>query len=869
MVPLGLWHHNFFSPPINSRAESCFAVRILRCRRRLAMKSLGFLCLFVILASTLTLAQTNPVPFINQPLVPDATAPGGKGFTLTVNGTGFVSASAVNWNGSALATTFVSGSQLTASVPASDITKAGMAWVVVVNPSPGGGTSNVAFFPIALPIYPIAVSSANYPTGNTPHAIIAGDVNGDSKLDLVTADISDNTVSILLGNGDGTFQKRTPFAASGPVELGIGDFNGDGRIDLAVANQTGGTVSILLGIGDGTFQAAVQYPVGSNAASVTVGDFNGDGTLDLAVTNNIDDTVSILLGKGDGTFQPQVAYPTGARPFPSVTGDFNGDGRLDLAIGNQNGNSVSILLGNGDGTFQKQTTYAAGNQVYSITAADLNGDGKLDLIVANDADNTLSVLLNNGDGTFQKQVTYATGSGPHSVITGDFNGDGKLDLATANEFGNSASILLGNGDGTFQNHVDYTAGSSAHMVVAGDFNGDGRLDLAVVNYNDNTVSVLLQDGTINLSPSSLSFGVQLIGSKSDPRRVVLTNIGTTTLNISSITITGIDTGDFGENNNCGSSLPPKAHCTIRVHFKPSKLGARTAAVTITDDAPGSPQSVPLSGIGVTSGPNATLSTKSLTFATQLVGTTSPAKPVKLSNYGTKTLDISSIVASGDFRKKDDCGSSLPPGGSCRIDVTFSPTRGGHRTGTVTITDNAPDSPQKVSLKGVGTVVKLDPASLDFGTVTIGQKSSPQNTTLTNVGKTRLHITGITITGTDSGDFSQQNDCPDPGYLGGGKSCTITVTFQPTQLGSRTADVSVSDDGGGSPQQVSLSGTGKSQCGGRCNQGRCPTGCRCFFGSCRGAGLPTISGNLDTLWGKETASELLCTARPVVAFACQE
>jgi len=261
-----------------------------------------------------------------------------------------------------------------------------------------------------------------------------------------------------------------------------------------------------------------------------------------------------------------------------------------------------------------------------------------------------------------------------------------------------------------------------------------------------------------------------------------------------------------------------------------------------------------------------LSTKHLTFATQLVGTLSPAQPVKLSNYGTEALDITSIVATGDFRKKDDCGSSLPPGGNCTIDVTFAPTRGGHRAGTLTITDNAPDSPQKVSLTGVGTVVKLNPASLDFGTVTVGQKSSPQNTTLTNVGKTRLHITGITITGTDAGDFSQQNDCPDPGYLGGGKSCTIAVTFQPTQAGSRSADVSVTDNGGGSPQQVSLSGIGQAQCGGRCNHGRCQSGCRCFFGFCRAAGVSTISGTLDTLWGKEMA---LCTARPAVAFACQE
>jgi hypothetical protein len=218
-----------------------------------------------------------------------------------------------------------------------------------------------------------------------------------------------------------------------------------------------------------------------------------------------------------------------------------------------------------------------------------------------------------------------------------------------------------------------------------------------------------------------------------------------------------------------------------------------------------------------------LSTQSLTFATQLVGTTSPAQPVTLSNYGTMTLDITSIVASGDYSEQDSCGSSLPPGGNCTIGVTFTPTLGGHRSGTVTITDNAPNSPQKIHLAGVGTVVKLDPPSLNFGAVRLGQKSSPQNTTLTNTGSTALHITSVAITGRDAGDFSQQNNCPDPGYLGAGKSCTIMVTFQPRLFGPRSAEVSLSDNGGGSPQLVGLSGEGQVLCLGRCP---CPFGCRC-------------------------------------------
>jgi hypothetical protein len=795
-------------------------------------------------------AQTNPVPLINQPLVPDAAALGGKGFTLTVNGTSFVSSSVVNWNGSALATTFVSGAQLTATVPASDISKANTASVTVFNPSPGGGMSNIVFFPIALPTF-IAMSRKDYNTGPSPPAVSTGDLNGDGKLDLVVTNGGDDTISVFLGNGDGRFfAPSTYVVGSGPRNIAIADFNGDGKLDLAVTYPS---VSVLLGNGDGTFQNQVQYDAGAGAWGIAAADVNGDGNMDLVVTNTFTTTVSVLLGKGDGTFQPHKDFQAGPGPRYVAIGDFNGDGKLDLAVANfDSANTITVLLGNRDGTFSAPTPYPAGSLPTFVTAADFNGDGKLDLAVSNQGDNTISVFLGNGDGTFQPQVSYPAGPDPTSIHAADFNGDGILDLATANyglTSGTTASIYLGNGDGTFQPHMDFTVGLGPDQLAVGDFNGDGRLDLAAADQSSSQVSILLQDGTIRLLPASLSFGVQVVGTRSSLLKEVLTNLGRKTLDISSIKITGTDAGDFRQHNNCGSSLPPKAHCTISVTFKPTKLRLRSAAVTVTDNAPGSPQHVPLSGIGVTSGPNATLSTKHLTFAIQLVGTRSPAQPVKLTNYGAETLDITSIVASGDFSKKDDCGSSVPPGGSCTIEVDFAPTRGGHRAGTLTITDNAPDSPQKVSLIGVGTVVKLDPTSLDFGAVQIGQKSSPQNTTLTNVGKTRLHITGITITGTNSGDFSiEQDTCPNPGYLGGGKFCTITVVFKPTQVGSRSADVSFSDDGGGSPQLVSLSGTGENHCTGRCGWACFANHCGCSNGRCVAASNAVVD---------ETASQQTC------------
>jgi hypothetical protein len=776
---------------------------------------------------------SNPVPLINEPLGPDATAPGGAGFTLTVNGTGFLSTSVVKWNGSARSTIFVSSSQLTASILSSDIAKAGTASVTVVNPGPGGGASNVAFFEVTLETSSIALAKSDLVTGSNPQGMATGDFNGDGKLDLAVANYDSHTVSVFLGNGDGTFRPKVDYATGNrPVGVVAGDFNGDGNLDLAVTNNLDNTVSILLGNGDGTFRAKVDYATGVGPGNLAAADLNGDGKLDLAVACN-DNTsvyvVCILLGNGDGTFQAHVDYPTGSWPSWVAVGDFNRDGKLDLVIANAHSDSVSVLLGNGDGTFKAKVDYPTGFNPRSVAVVDLNADGKLDLAVASQFSDAASILLGNGDGTFQPHIDYAAGNAPVWVELADFNGDGKLDLALASFNDSTLNVLLGNGDGTFQPTTNYTPGVNPDALAVGDFNGDGRLDLAVANSFDNTIAILLQGPTVSLSPASLDFGVQVVQTKSSPQSVTLTN-GAIPLTISSIGFTGTDPGDFGQTNTCGKGLAPGATCSIGVTFKPTQLGPRNASLTITDNGAGSPQSVSLSGTGVTTGPNATLSTGSLTFATQLVGTTSSAQSITLSNYGNQTLSITSIAVTGldqgDFAETNTCGSSLAPGTSCTVSVTFKPIQGGTRTAMVSITDNAPGSPQKVTLTGTGTVVELNPTSLNFGTVQVGYVSA-LTTTLTNVGSTTLSITSITVTG--SGEFSQTNTCGN--RVRAGKSCTITVTFKPTFNGAVTGTVSISDNGGGSPQTVSLSGTGGSRCGGGCRFG-CPPGCHCYGGFCR-------------------------------------
>jgi hypothetical protein len=305
---------------------------------------------------------------------------------------------------------------------------------------------------------------------------------------------------------------------------------------------------------------------------------------------------------------------------------------------------------------------------------------------------------------------------------------------------------------------------------------------------------------VTLSAMNLSFGNQNVGTTSAPQNVTLTNTGTAPLTISGISATG----DFAQTNTCGTSVAAGASCTISVAFTPTAPGMRTGSVSITDNAQGSPQMIALSGTGTA--PAVTLAPTSLTFGNQLLGTTSPAQTVTLTNSGTETLAINSIAISGNFLETNTCGTTVAIGASCMINVTFEPLVIHQQTGTVTITDNAFGSPQQmVPLTGTGTEVKLTPASLTFPVQLVGTTSAAKKVTLTNVGSTAFNLIGISITGADAGDFSQTNTCGPS--VGAGKSCTISVTFKPTAGGTLTASVSVSDNGGGIPQTVALSGTG--------------------------------------------------------------
>lgn len=301
---------------------------------------------------------------------------------------------------------------------------------------------------------------------------------------------------------------------------------------------------------------------------------------------------------------------------------------------------------------------------------------------------------------------------------------------------------------------------------------------------------------ISLSTTSLSFGNQRVGVTSSSQPVVLKNTGISALAISSI----VATGDFAQTNDCGSTVAINASCTINVTFTPILRGTRSGAIAITDNAAASPQQVTLQGQGI--GPAATLGAASVSFTSQLVGTTSTTQAVTLTSSGETALSITSITASGDFAQTNDCPSSLPNTQSCTIQITFKPTARGVRIGGLSILDDATTSPEQVSLSGSGIapVVSLSKANLDFGAQTLNVPVAA-TVNLNNVGDAPLTVSTIAA----SGDFTQTNNCP--ASLAAQAGCTVSITFQPSITGLRGGTLTFTNSASDSPQSLPLSGTG--------------------------------------------------------------
>jgi sugar lactone lactonase YvrE len=594
----------------------------------------------------------------------------------------------------------------------------------------------------------VAASGSPVTAGTNPYGVATGDFNGDGFTDLAVENYSSGTVSVFLGNGDGTFKPQVTYAVgTEPEHIVAADVNGDGKLDLVVANTGSGNVGVLLGNGDGTFQAQVTYTTVFGSAGLVVADFNNDGKPDIAVSNFYSANVGILLGNGDGTFQAQVTYAVGNQPRTLTSGDFNGDGNIDLAIANQQDATISILFGNGDGTFQAQVLYPTGNSPQGLAVSDFNADGIPDLAVANSGDGTVGIMLGKAGGTFQNMTTYPTGNNPLNPVVADFNGDGKADLAVENFNDGTESVLLGNGDGTLGAQTTFQTGTNPYAAAIGDFNGDGLPDLVISNFGSNNETVLIDQ--ITWTASATLANVSVTGAPGNHNVVVDypgdTNFATSTspsvilvpqTPLSTPTITSLSPNDAYAGSGdtvvtiTGTNFVSGAAVTVNGTSQAATfVSATQLTTTLTAAELSTVGTLTLAVVNPDGGAsNAAVFTVvatplqvtpvMLSFGSQTVGTQSPTQVVTLTNTSTIAYEITGIILDlgvnpSDFLQTNNCPTTLAGGANCQISITFAPAGIGAKSAGLLISDNSPAPVLQVTLSGTGAggVLQVNPGNL--------------------------------------------------------------------------------------------------------------------------------------------------------------
>jgi hypothetical protein len=673
---------------------------------------------------------------------------------------------------------------------------------VAVLPGKGDGTFNA-------PVY----------TGlsGQPGSIQSADFNGDGKPDLLVTNLS-TTVSVLLGNADGTFQaalNSSPVMADFTFigSAAIADFNHDGRLDVVFCGDSS-QIWELTGNGDGTFQPAVEtvLPIPLHATRLAVADLNSDGNPDLVVTD-FNGSVQAITGNGDGTFSPGESFVPSYVGATAV-GDFNNDGVPDVALAGPgpavgfNIAGVSVVLGTGDGTFVLATPHtipiSSKDRFTTLISGDFDGDGLPDLAgyfspYTSQATFEGVALLLSTTGLQTAKVTNRTSQQSifpsYAAVAADFNGDGKLDMAVG-----SGAVLLGKGDGTFQPEVDYPLGVP---LAVGDLNNDGKPDLISITSGSGNVSVLLGkgDGTFGFAMNSPAGGVGIAGGlvvgdfNQDGKldAVALTSSGYSIL-------LGNGDGTFQMPMISGFGLNP----TFVAAADMNGDGKLDLVITNSSGANSSPDAVSVllgKGDGTFQTPITVYVGNGIKWLL-VFDINADGKPDVV--IGNSSRDVSILVGNGDGTLQVPLASfatgaygplaAADFNGDGSIDLAAAPFDGGPlNTIYVLLNDSS------------GRVASLAPTTVDFGTQTVGGTSSAQSGTLSNKGTSAITIKTVTFSGPQSADFHQTNNCG--ASLAAAATCSVSITFSPSAAGSRTASLQIVDDAFNTPQTAALSGTG--------------------------------------------------------------
>ena len=693
---------------------------------------------------------------------------------------------------------------------------------------------------------PSFATQQTFATGFAPNWVIATDVNGDGKPDLITANVGDNTVSVLLnttapGASTPSFATQHTFGTGNtPVSVTAADLNGDGKPDLMVANQSDNTVSVLLNtmpapattFDGNSFAAHQDFGTGTSPASVTTADLNGDGKPDLIVANEGASTISVLLnstppGAAAPSFTVQQNFATGGAPTSVIAADVNGDGFPDLIAANAGANTISVLLntttpGASTPSFATQQTFATGGTPLSVTSADVNGDGLLDLIVANANDNTVSVLLNTtapGATTpsFATQQTFATGATPYSVKAADVNGDGLPDLIVANNVGGTVSVLInttapGATIPSFANQQTFAVGHDPSSVTVSDVNGDGKPDLIVTNYVDNTVSVLLN--TTATGAATPSFATQQtfaagqfvtaadVNGDGRPDLITANYASKTVSVLLNTTAPGATLPSFATQQTFATGNNPTSVAVADLNgdgaldLAVSNGNDNTVSVLLNDLYASTTSGSPATGTIHYAIPQTTATlTTSLAFGSSPVGDT-VTKNIAVKNTGAHPLFVGNVTSNDpEFAATGatTCpGGGLAPTMTCTIAIGFTPSALGAHSATISVNVNTPGNPQHVAATGTGTVdLTVTPTSAIFPTTKIG---STKTKTITVSNKRNVPVVlSEGFSGPNSTDFSVTGGtCMASGEHAGKTSCTLIVTYTATQLGTESATMTVTD-----------------------------------------------------------------------------